>query len=427
MQALTLAGPVGKSPPTAQPIQLGTLTQLTEDEIRDRTRMITVRVFSGDPQNGVEISGSGILLDRQDPTSDQPSYLYLVLSNAHVKSSANEYYVQTPDGWLHKALPHPEAKQKFGDNDLGLLWFSSGYHYEKAVIGKSSDLKTEDKVFVVGFPCELTSPSMACPAEFTFTSGAVYLINKPLVNGYQLGYTNETKEGMSGGAVMDVAGRLVGINGRGKYPPGNRQYTFADGSGSPPEVQNLMRYLALGIPIETYLTLAPKQLFAKIKSPTIETTYTLRHQEQNNNLTLIISGMTGILILTILLGYLLWSKYKSRIRNEKTYQYLGQIFIDQSNQKVEFIVNENNKTILISNKPQDNKYNRFIERDIGGIKILIDSSEIFWGNNRLKPKATSFNKSFKLKLVDRQNPKHWILYKKKESQEDLVMIKFDNY
>ncbi|MBD1929165.1 trypsin-like peptidase domain-containing protein [Trichocoleus sp. FACHB-90] len=425
MQALTLASPAQKSQTNAQPSQSATLIKLTEDQIRDRSRMITVRVFSGDPQNGVNISGSGILIDRQDPKPDQQSYLYLVLSNAHVTSSANEYYVQTPDGWLHKALPHPEAKQKFGDNDIGLLWFSSGYRYEKALIGKSSDLTNDGKVFVAGFPCELTSPTITCPAEFTFTSGAVFLINKPLVNGYQLGYTNETKEGMSGGSVMDVAGRLVGINGRGKYPLGNRQYTFEDGSGSSPEVQKLMRHLALGIPIETYLKIVPKQPFAKIKPEAIGTTQILYLPEQkhNNSIFRIVAIIVGILILVIVLIFV-WKKWK-KYKNNK-FKFIGSIIIDNWNKKIEFIVNNNNKTVLISNKQEDNTLNRLREYDIGETKILIDSKEMSWEKNKLEPRLTSFKESFKLIEADNRNINSWILYKKKASKEDLVVIKFDN-
>ena len=57
---------------------------------------------------------------------------------------------------------------------------------------------------------------MDCPGDFMLTSGTGYKVNKPLEDGYQLAFTNETKEGSSGGSILDNQGKLVGINGRGK-------------------------------------------------------------------------------------------------------------------------------------------------------------------------------------------------------------------
>lgn len=49
------------------------------------------------------------------------------------------------------------------------------------------------------------------------------VLKKSLQEGYQLGYTNEIEQGMSGGPVLDQSGRLIAINGRLKYPLTNIQ------------------------------------------------------------------------------------------------------------------------------------------------------------------------------------------------------------
>ena len=71
--------------------------------------------------------------------------------------------------------------------------------------------------------------------------------------GYQLGYTNNVENGMSGGPVIDAQGRLIGINGRLKHPfIGINAYVFTDGS-MPSKKQFLqMETLSWAIPIAKF-------------------------------------------------------------------------------------------------------------------------------------------------------------------------------
>jgi hypothetical protein len=76
---------------------------------------------------------------------------------------------------------------------------------------------------------------------------------KSLPQGYRLGYTNDTKIGMSGSPIFNDAGLLVAIHGRGKYrDPGFGVYIFEDGSEPPPEQLEQMVKSSWGIPIEVY-------------------------------------------------------------------------------------------------------------------------------------------------------------------------------
>jgi len=230
-------------------------TEIGERKIRDIARQITVRILWGETG-----SGSGILITQQkSKQSPQSDYRYLVLTNNHVISNPNsEYWIETPDGRIHKALPHSQANEKFKQKnlDLGLLWFSSPMNYGKAQLGDSSSLQNEDEIYVGGFPCQ----DRRCEEiiEFKLSIGAGLIINKPLVDGYQVAYTNETSTGASGGPVLNKKGQVVAIHGQGKYPSNNKQYNYAAGDKPPQEVIKFMKYFAWGIPINTYKSLIPK-------------------------------------------------------------------------------------------------------------------------------------------------------------------------
>ena len=246
---------------------------LSKDLIPERARLISLRVYSINPQewknNGLILneSGSGVLM-AMEPTPANPSvYQYLVLTANHVakesreKGKEPEFYIRTPDGLIHKARRHP---QKFNKTDLALLYFYSPYRYEVAVIAKKQSLKQEDSIYVTGFPCNLVLTTISCPAEFVVKKGQVKaVLTKPLVDNYSIGYTNEVVEGTSGGPILNDQGEVVGINGRGEDGPSS-QYKRADGLDSTEDEINSMKPLRWGIPIEFYLKLDTKKLFKEI-------------------------------------------------------------------------------------------------------------------------------------------------------------------
>jgi len=289
VQAFNLSSLAQEATPTVPP---NPSSKPPQDSIRDTAQLITVRVLSVDRQEWensglgtIAVSGSGILIDRKEVKQNQNSvYFYLVLTNAHVLPKPLEVaYIKTHDGLLHHASLHPSAK--FDKTDLALLWFYSPYRYEKAVLGKSLNSgQNNEQVFVAGFPCPLTSVPISCPADFNFTKGKGFFIDKPLADGYQIAYTNETQEGTSGGPVLDEQGKVIGINGRGKTPAQDPQNKYSDGSGIPDIIQKKSP-LALGIPIESYVNLASgKKLLDNLSFPANKIVLFQPKKQLNQNL-----------------------------------------------------------------------------------------------------------------------------------------------
>lgn len=262
-------GEDGTATETQPAVQTTVGEGMSEDDIHYRARLISVRVSAVHKQewdnNGLflDTSGSGIVIGRKfikkNPTA---LYRYLVLTNAHVAKKSNEngvegacrFRVETREELIHTACQHPEAN--FEGTDLSLLYFYSPYEYQEAKISQArGNLKPGDKVFVAGFPCDLASIRTKCPSRenFKFIPGEVKkILEKPLVDGYQIGYTNEVIEGTSGGPILNNQGEVVGINGRREG--GNEStYTYQDGSKANRSEIEQMRQLRWGIPIDEYL------------------------------------------------------------------------------------------------------------------------------------------------------------------------------
>lgn len=254
---ISLAAPPSTATPTATPTESRLQpTEIESRKIEDRARQITVKIFWG------ETTGSGILVEQESPQTKGLEYRYLVLTNNHVISNSNgEYRIETSDGRIYRAFPYPENQKIFGKNDLALVWFSSPHDYGKASLGKQSSLSNEDKVYVAGFPCQ----GRSCEnVEFKFTSGAVFLLKKPLVRGYQVGYTNEATEGMSGGPVLNKKGEVVAIHGEGKYPLSSSKYEYEDGNKPNQDVVQFLKYFAWSIPLDTYNKVDTQNLFSQL-------------------------------------------------------------------------------------------------------------------------------------------------------------------
>jgi S1-C subfamily serine protease len=239
-----LVSPTSASP-TSKPAAAGPKPEMTAAMrfLQQRSRLITVKVLAN------ETWGSGVLIQRQGQR-------YLVLTNQHVLQTGKKLQVQTADGRIHTVNLFPQAD--FQGNDLALLQFESTVTYPVAPLGRASSLKAGHMVFASGFPLK---PEGSNPDGFVFTQGQVSLVNpKSFEGGYRVGYSNPVVKGMSGGPVLNSQGALVAVNGMHAYPLWGNPYVFVDGTSPPSSQQNLLTRSSWGIPVETFLNLAPKSL-----------------------------------------------------------------------------------------------------------------------------------------------------------------------
>ncbi len=190
-------------------------TALTPKEIADIAQQITVRIDGAN-------TGSGVIIERQ-------SNVYTVVTNWHVVQLKGNYTVYTPDGQPYK-FNHSQVK-RFPGIDLAVFQFTSNANYRVAEKGNSDQVELGTNISVAGYP-QGTS-------DIKFIKGAISSRVSNPKDGYAFVYDIGGFPGMSGGAILDEQGKLVGIHGRATTRPDTSAVTL------------------YGIPLRTYLSLAP--------------------------------------------------------------------------------------------------------------------------------------------------------------------------
>jgi hypothetical protein len=190
--------------------------------------------------------GSGILVGHQGQT-------YTVLTNRHVLNAGTRYQIQTSDGALHTATV---VQLALGDEDLGLLQFSSPTSSYPIAAFSDQLPQVGDRLYAAGYPIE-DDPSQ--PVGFAFLNGEVSMISERAFNGgYQIGSTMAIAKGMSGGPVLNQAGEVIAVNGMHQYPLWGNPYVYPDGSSPSTLLQDQMSRYSWSVPIQTFLNLSPQ-------------------------------------------------------------------------------------------------------------------------------------------------------------------------
>ena len=236
----------------------------TSEQIRTIAREITVRIDSSNP-------GSGVIIAKQGTT-------YYVATARHVVLTPDSYTVITHDG--NKYPVNSVGIKKFADVDLAVVTFVSDRNYRVATIStylaptyerrsvqqdntfSGLQANQNQSVFVSGFPNvfsenETENKYVFNPGRIIDTSGSAISDPSNRSEGYRLAYSNLTHAGMSGGALLDANGRLIGIHGRadGQVKAGDQVI-----DRTLPEAKKSFRINfgnSLAIPVSTFLTLLP--------------------------------------------------------------------------------------------------------------------------------------------------------------------------
>ena len=205
------------------------------DYVYKLSKQITVEITTNDNR------GSGTLLSKNNNT-------YLVLTNAHVINNSKTVTIKTYDGKTHQGtLVNNSLIDSMSDNyDLVVIEFTSEKEY--TVPTDSLSTPSEDRPVISG-------GYMAETGEYLVTEGKVtHTLTESFKEGYNLGYTNNIKQGMSGGPILTSMGELIGINGRSSHPILNIGYVYEDGASPTDEQIQEYRQVSWGIPINTLLT-----------------------------------------------------------------------------------------------------------------------------------------------------------------------------
>jgi tetratricopeptide (TPR) repeat protein/S1-C subfamily serine protease len=221
-------------------------------------------------------NGSGVIVAHEGDT-------YYVLTAKHVViddyQQIRQIKVFTPkDDQEH---PVDISKTKIWDGiDLALVQFTSNQKYDVAELANYS-LDIEDQViFVSGFP---GAKQVNVKSGRQFNAG--FLLNwssspnsaiddHSFSFGAELVYSNITAEGMSGGPLLDIEGRLIGIHRAAEATDGEKPSPIPEEEPGNPKVE--LGY-SLGIPVRT--------LLAKLKEDNIKLNFKLTDSPPKQQLT----------------------------------------------------------------------------------------------------------------------------------------------
>jgi len=227
--------------------------ELTEEQFLQR---VTVRITSETNR------GSGTIIAKKGDN-------YLILTNAHVTRNTKTLQVQTYDGHSRAARIVPNSLSE--NQDLALLEFSDTRNYAIATIAKFTINQDEIGLEVVA------AGYVAETGQYRTTKGTLEQVSdRPLRDGYSVGYSGDIVQGMSGGGIF-VDGELIGINGRSAHPILSN-YIYEDGTKPTDAEIQQMRAVNWGISLHTLLTYIRPEILSAYNlplppvNPDIETT-----------------------------------------------------------------------------------------------------------------------------------------------------------
>jgi S1-C subfamily serine protease len=251
-QARTLSKPLSSVLTIAQTSKYTGIVK----QVDDIAEKITVRIDFTDGEENA--NGSGVIIGKQGNTYYVATACHVVYKSGYGTKCTTEHLrdsftLTTPDGEKHSLKSAAKQIIIFNpDFDVAVIKFTSDKTYQVAELG---DYQLEMQwVFVSGFPEQDANKQRRLTAGMLFvTKDSAQLLAKDkfsLFNGNELLYTNISFGGMSGGAVLDTEGRVIGIN------TGSENEVLIRSEG---KYQEVTLGFGLGVSMTTFLGLASRE------------------------------------------------------------------------------------------------------------------------------------------------------------------------
>ncbi|MEK0186610.1 serine protease, partial [Microcoleus anatoxicus] len=169
-------------------VQMQNAVAQTAEQVNKIAEQITVLI---EGQN----QGSGIIIAREGST-------YYVLTAKHVTRGGGESKITTPD--RNSFRVESSNIIELPGVDLAIVPFVSSGNYEIAQLGDSKTVTVGEQVYVSGWP----KPGETITRQIRQMTAGQISARERVNEGYELIYTNPTRQGMSGGPILDLRGRV---------------------------------------------------------------------------------------------------------------------------------------------------------------------------------------------------------------------------